>query len=360
MAETAPVLEYKCPCCGAGLPFDEKSQKMICQYCDTEFELDAVKAFNEADAEEESVQWEETEHQDWSGEEAQTLRTFVCSSCAGELMTDENTVATFCPYCGNPAIVPQRVHGGLKPDGVIPFSRSKEDAKQAFLRLCKGKPLLPKDYANQQQIDKITGMYVPFWLYDCDSDFHGRYRATRVRHWSDSNYNYTKTDYFQLVRGAQAEFIHIPMDASKKMEDAMMESIEPYNYKDLMDFETAYLSGFLADKYDVEAKAGENRIRQRVGVSIEGLIQPTMTGYTSVVPTSKQLQIQHSKAKYVLLPVWMLSSSYKGKTYQFAMNGQTGKITGTLPICAARAWAWFGGICAGVTALITLIQLFAV
>lgn len=265
-------------------------------------------------------------------------------------MTDEVTAATFCPYCGNPTILPGRISGGLKPDGVIPFKLGKEDAKAAFLQLCKGKPLLPKFFAQEQQVEKITGMYVPFWLYDCESDFFASYRATKVRHWSDSRYHYTKTSYFHLNRGAIADFSGIPMDGSRKMDDTVMESIEPYDYSQLVDFETAYLSGFLADKYDVQASDGESRIRERVTVSMDELIAPTLVGYNSVLPTVKKVNIHHSKAKYVLLPVWMLSTRYKGKTYTFAMNGQTGKMTGELPICPKRCWAWFGSIAAGVFA----------
>lgn len=353
MAQTTQVLEYKCPNCGAGLPFQEESQKMTCQYCDSSFDLDEVVAYNDKLMEKEAapISWDDTTTKEWETGETEALRSFTCPSCAGKLLTDDVTAATFCPYCGNPTILPGRVSGGLKPDGVIPFKLGKEHAQKAFLELCKGKPLLPKFFTQEQRVEKITGMYVPFWLYDCGSNFSGSYRATRVRHWSDSRYNYTKTSYFHLIRGATAEFSGIPMDGSQKMDDAIMESIEPYDYSQMVDFETAYLSGFLADKYDVQAKDGEDRIRQRVTASMEELIAPSMIGYATVLPTVRNTNIQHSKAKYVLLPVWMLTTRYKDKTYTFAMNGQTGKMIGTLPICPKRSWAWFGGITAGVTAL---------
>jgi len=359
MAETSAVLAYKCPSCGATLPFDQETQKMTCEYCGTEFELEAIKAYNESlnDTGAESITWEEESSQTWTDEETGGLCSFTCPSCAGELITDHATAATFCPYCGNSTILPGRISGGLKPDGVIPFKTGKNDARDAFLKLCKGKPLLPKFFTQEQQIQKITGMYVPFWLYDCDSRFRGQYRATRVHRWSDSNYNYTKTDYYHVTRGATAGFEAIPLDASSKMDNAIMESIEPFDYDQMVDFETAYLSGYLADKYDVEAKSGEERIRQRVNTSMEELLAPSMIGYSSVVPMSKHLDIDHSKAKYVLFPVWMLTTKYRDKTYLFAMNGQTGKMTGTLPICPKRTAAWFLGISAAVTGIAALLFL---
>lgn len=359
MEQKSSVLEYKCPCCGAGLIFGEETQKMKCEYCDNEFELETVRTYNDSlnTPEESTVNWEDAQTQTWSEDEQNHLKIFTCPACGGEILTEETTAATFCPYCENPTILPGRLSGGLKPDGVIPFKTSKEDAKAAFLALCKGKPLLPKAFTQQHRLEKITGMYVPFWLYDCDSDFSAQYKATRIHRWSDSKYHYTRTEHFHVMREATADFISIPMDASKKMNDAIMESIEPYDYSQIVDFETAYLSGFLADKYDVEAAQGEDRIRERVGASMNSLVRSSILGYATCVPVNTRLNVQHGKAKYVLLPVWMLHTKYQDKTYVFAMNGQTGKMTGTFPICPKRTAAWFAGICAGVTALASVIQM---
>ena len=351
MAETK-VLEYKCPCCDAPLVFSQASQKLHCKSCQNEFDMETVQEYNE-NLSEDGFSWEESEQAPWDDPHVQT---FECPSCCGQIVTDGSTAATFCPYCGNPAVLPTRLSGGLKPDAVIPFKKTKQDAENAFLAFCKGKPLLPKDFTSRQQLEKITGTYVPFWLYSCDSRQDGKYRATRVRHWSDSRYHYTKTDYFLLTRAARANFEGIPMDGSTKMDDTIMESIEPFDYSQLVDFDTAYLSGFLADKYDVEARSGEDRIRQRVGETMSQMIATSCIGYTSVIPMARNLQISHSKAKYVLLPVWLLTSRYQDKTYTFAMNGQTGKIAGTFPISAKRSFAWFGGITAAVTALLSLIM----
>ncbi len=356
MEQTA-IIEYKCPCCDAGLKFSGEAQQLTCEYCGNTFEIDAVQAFNEESENAEEFAWEAPEPQHWSEEEQAGLQSFSCPSCGGEILGDEHTAATFCPYCGNPTILPARLSGGVKPDGVLPFQKTKDDAKAAFLQLCKGKPLLPKEFKDQHQIEKITGLYVPFWLYDCQGDFSGRYKATRVRTWSDSNYYYTKTSHYLVIRRADAQFVGVPMDGSSKMEDVAMESIEPFDYSQLVDFDTAYLSGYLADKYDVSSEGGAQRIQQRVNTAFEEEIASTMMLYTTAIPTQKNLKLTQGKARYVLMPVWMLNTSYKGKTYTFAMNGQTGKMTGQLPICPKRTAAWFAGIWAGVTALAYLVQL---
>lgn len=357
MENTQTVLEYKCPCCNAGLTFKPGTQKLTCNYCDNTFDVDTVIAYSEStQSREEAFQWDSSADQDWIDAAETGLHSFQCPSCGGEIVTEETTAATFCPFCDNPTILSGRLSGVLKPDAVLPFQTTKEDAKAAFLRLCKGKPLLPKFFTSQQRLEKVTGLYVPFWLYDCAGELDASFRATRVRHWSDSRYDYTKTDHFLLRRTALASFSGIPVDGSMKMDDTFMESIEPFDYCKLETFDTAYLTGFFADKYDVASDSGKERVQQRVRQSLQSEMQATMAGYNGVVPASEHMDISHSKARYVLLPVWMLNTRYGDKIYTFAMNGQTGKMTGTFPISYKRAAVWFSGIFTGVTALVTLLQ----
>lgn len=359
MEKQTNIIEYKCPCCNAGLVFGGQVQQLTCEYCDNTFDIDAVRKYSESTETQnvDNFSWEAEEKQEWSNDEQASLNAFQCPACGGEILTDDSTAATFCPYCDNPTIMPARLSGSLKPDAVLPFQTTRKDATAAFLKLCKGKPLLPKDFTSQQRLEKITGLYVPFWLYDCDADFSGSYKATRIHRWSDSRYHYTRTEHFLLTRKGEAGFSGIPMDGSSKMEDAFMESIEPFDYSQMVPFDMPYLTGYLADKYDIPSEKGEERIRQRVEQTMQDKIQTTLLGYATVIPTSRQIQIHHSKAKYVLLPVWILNTSYMGKLYTFAMNGQTGKMTGSFPICRKRTAAWFAGICAGATLLVHLIQM---
>ena len=352
------VLEYKCPCCNAGLHFGPQTQQLKCEYCDNTFDIGTIQAFNESQnaTSAEQVDWDTSPENVWSDDEQQNLFAFQCPACGGEILADETDAATFCPYCDNPTIMPSRLTGDVKPDGVIPFKTTKQQAQDAFLKLCNRKPLLPKFFMSQQRIEKISAMYVPFWLYECSAQFDGSYKATRIKTWSDSQYTYTKTDHYLLHRKAQASFSGIPMDGSSKMEDTLMEAIEPFDYSQMADFNMAYLSGCLADKYDVPSSQGEERVRQRVDQSIQDSLQTSLMGYASVLPTNRQLHIQNNKAKYVLLPVWILNTRYKDKVYTFAMNGQTGKIVGTFPVCGKRTLGWFAGVSAAATLVLYALQ----
>ena len=336
--------EYKCPCCGGAIAFDSTLQKMKCPYCDTEFDMDALKGYDRDLAEEgaDTLQWETAAGGEWQEDEAEAICRYVCLSCGGEIVGDATMAATTCPFCGNPVVVTGNVAGSLKPDLVIPFRLDKEAAKEGLRRHLKGKRLLPKVFHDQNHIDEIKGVYVPFWLFDTDVDANIRYRATKVRTWSDSQYHYTETDYFSVIRAGTVGFEAVPVDGSSKMPDDLMESIEPYDISQAVDFQTAYLAGFLADKYDVTAEQSIDRANQRVRTSTEQVFADTITGFTSVTPEGGNIRLENSRARYALYPVWLLNTTWNGQRYLFAMNGQTGKFVGDLPMDKGAFWRWFG------------------
>ena len=198
-------------------------------------------------------------------------------------------------------------------------------------------------------------MYFPFWLFDCDADADITYKANRTHFWSDSNYDYTKTDHYMLKREGNLSFEKIPVDASSKMDDAYMDSIEPFDYKQLVEFSEKYLSGYYADKYDVSLDASAPRANERVKRSTEDRFRDTVHGYESVFTESSRINVKNGKAEYAMLPVWMLSKKYKDKIYTFAMNGQTGKVIGEPPVSRGKVAGWFAGISAAAFAVLMVI-----
>jgi hypothetical protein len=240
--------------------------------------------------------------------------------------------------------------GNLKPDLVIPFKVDKKAAIAALQNHYKGKRLLPKVFKDQNHIKEVKGLYVPVWLFDTDADAHVRYRATRVRHWSDSQYRYTETSYFSVTRAGGIGFDNVPVDGSTKMDDALMESIEPFHIEEAVDFQTAYLSGYLADKYDVTSEESIERANERIKRSTEEAFASTVEGYSSVTPVSSNIQLQNGRARYALYPVWILNTVWNGQKFTFAMNGQTGKMAGDLPMDKAAFKKWLFGITGAVSA----------
>lgn len=355
--------EYKCPCCGGAIAFDSTLQKLKCPYCDTEFDIETLENYGkELEGEpDDSMSWETSAGVDWQEGEADGLRSYVCKSCGGEIVADDTTAATSCPFCGNPVVMSGQVSGYLKPDYVIPFKLDKKAAKEALKKHYSGKKLLPKVFKDENHIDEIRGVYVPFWLFDADADAHIRYKATRVRAWSDSDYNYTETSFFSVVRGGSIGFQRVPVDGSSKMPDDLMESVEPFYFEDAVDFHTAYLAGYLADKYDVDAEAAVPRANERIKSSTADAFAQTVQGYATVTPEASGIHLQNGRAKYALYPVWLLNTTWKGKKYTFAMNGQTGKFVGDLPLDKGAYKKWLFGLAgivgAAVFALSYLIWL---
>lgn len=343
--------EYKCPCCGGAIEFDSQSQKMKCPYCDTEFDVETLKNYDESlkKDSEDSMQWEISAGGEWQSGETDGLKTYVCKSCGGEIVGDETTAATSCPFCGNPIVMMGQFSGALKPDIIIPFKLDKKAAKDGLQKHLTGKRLLPKVFKSQNHLDEIKGIYVPFWLFDADADASVRYRATSVRTWSDSKYDYTETSYYNVFRAGTVGFENVPVDGSSKMPDDLMESVEPFNIGDAVDFQTAYLAGYLADKYDVTADESVDRANERIKRSTEETFASTVKGYTSVEAESSTVNLHNGKAKYALYPVWILNTTWKNEKYTFAMNGQTGKFVGNLPIDTAAALKWFAGLAVGAS-----------
>ena len=343
------INEYKCPSCGGAIEFDSHSQKMKCPYCDTEFDLETLKKYDEqlskeAEQKDDISDWQTDPGKQWQEGETDGMNVYTCKSCGGEIVSDENTGATSCPYCGNPVILTERFRGALRPDMVIPFKLDKKAAKEAYYKHIKGRPLLPKVFRRENHIDEIKGIYVPFWLFDADVAADARYKATKVRTWSDSDYDYTETSYYSVDRSGNMSFVSVPVDGSSRMPDDLMESIEPYKVADAVEFQTAYLSGYLADKYDVDAQQSTDRARERMKESAQDVLRDTVKGYASVIPENTNVRISGGDAKYALYPVWILNTTWRGKKYIFAMNGQTGRMTGDLPVDNGAYTRWLLGL----------------
>ena len=348
------VTNYQCPACTGPLNFDPKTGKIACDFCGSSYELaeiEALYAQKDEQAAEASAAAEAKGTEDWDtsglgewGEDADGMKSYSCPSCLAELICDDTTAATSCPYCGNPTIVPGQFTGALKPEFVIPFKLKKEDAVAALKKHYGKRFFLPKTFKDGNHIEKIQGVYVPFWLYDGEADGTAIYDATRSRVYKRGDYEITETDHFIVRRSGDIAFEKIPVDASTKMPDEHMDSIEPFDYSELKPFSTAYLPGFLADKYDVTIDESKQRADKRCEGTLENELRKTVLGYQSVVPRHQNFNILRGKVHYALLPVWLLNTKWQGKDFLFAMNGQTGKMVGDLPVDKKKYWFTFFAI----------------
>ena len=350
------MLEYKCPCCGGKVEFDSASQQMKCPFCESEFSIEAVQQMQQDQIGSNDMSWDASAGSDWQPGETEGMKVYSCKSCGGEIVADELTGASSCPYCGNPVVLQGTFDGDLRPDLVIPFKLDKNKAKEKLSEHLKGKKFLPKAFTDQNHIDEIKGVYVPFWLFDADADGDIQYEGIKERTWSDSNYRYTEKSYFNVRRTGSLAFEHVPVDGSSRMPDDLMESIEPFDYKDAVTFEKAYLSGYLADRYDVTAEQSIDRANHRIEQSVIDTFRESVVGYSQVHEKGNAIQLHNGKAQYVLYPVWILNTTWNNEKFLFAMNGQTGKFVGNLPLdksAFVKAMALYSIIGAVVACILT-------
>ena len=351
------VLTFKCPCCTAALGFSGGTGELTCEYCGASFTIEQAKAAQAAeleDAASSDMTWT-TAEQSIIRDENGKVSGYLCSSCGAEMVADEKTAATECPYCGNNAIIPQSFDGMYRPDLVVPFTVDRKAAQDALRAYYRGKKLLPDSFTDQNRIENMTGLYVPFWLMSCHTRGFLSFEAIKKKEWEDANAKYEKKDHYRVVRRADMDFERIPTDASTQMDDATMDSLEPYDFSRGVAYDAAYFTGYLADRYDVQAEQAQPRASERVQNTFRTKMEEAARrDYDSIEKKSESIRISDTKTEYAMLPVWMLSTKYEGQVYSFAMNGQTGQVAGSLPIDKGKYRKYFA-----LSALIAAVVLAA-
>lgn len=280
---------------------------------------------------------------------------YECNNCGAEILTDPDTTATNCSFCGAPVVLGDRLRGELAPAKVIPFSISKEEAIAAFKKWCRNGLLTPRGFMAADRIKEITGIYVPFWMYDLDSNAQVEAVGTKIRTYTRGDYIYTETRFYNVYRDIDLRYVNVPVDASEKLNDELMDKLEPYHYGNLKEFKTPYLAGYIAEKYNFTDEVLYSRVKEKVQPFIDSYIQSTIQGYATVNYKNKQIHTSKKNAMYVLLPVWMFAYDYDDQEHIFAMNGQTGKVVGKPPLSAGKIAAWFSGIAGSIFLALKLI-----
>lgn len=324
------VIHYKCPNCGSDMTFDSESGNLSCGSCGRQ---DNIENFSENFIKTTFAPEDEA-------------KQYHCENCGAVIITEADTTATSCSFCGAAVVLGDRLSGDLAPAKVIPFTISKDEARDAFRKWCRNGRLTPKGFMTADRIKGITGIYVPFWLYDIESKAEVKAVGTKIRTYTRGDYIYTETKFYDVYRNVDLSYVKVPVDASEKMADELMDRLEPYDYSNLKEFKTPYLAGYIAEKYNFDDGELFPRVDTKVRPYIDSYISSTIAGYNSVNYKNKQIDSTQKKAYYTLLPVWMVYYDFENTEHIFAMNGQTGKVVGKPPISPGKVAGWFGGIAA--------------
>lgn len=328
MSKKTEVLDNRCPHCGAKIDFNPKTNNFKCEYCGEETTLEEMEKYNISN----TAAAKNTKVSDENVDNYDKYMTYTCSDCGAEIIADAQTTATFCVYCGNNAILKNKLSGKFSPKEIIPFKKDKKEAEEAFKNLAKGRPLVPKKFTDQKNIEKIRGIYIPFWFHDFHIEGEMIMRGTTYDHWSVGDTDYTRTKIYELIREGNVDFHSIPVDGSTRFDNALMNTIQPYNYKELVPYNHAYLAGFLAERYDIEGNETKNEVEPDVLNDVKNMFKQDAALYGVNKIKSNTLSVTNHNIEYVLLPVYMVNVKYLGKMYTFAMNGQTGEFIGNIPV----------------------------
>ncbi len=332
----------KCPGCGSNLIFDVEIGSLICRTCGNLYDATTMEMNGSLGIETPEQEYginDEIDYQDQGNKE------IVCNSCGSQIVTDANTAATICPFCGSPTLVTRRLTRQFRPDALIPFTITKEQAKKAYHDHVTSVAHVPKSFTSQATIDKITGIYVPFWLVSADVKMDiGGWTHTIMdgsSFYDPMKQEKTRKHSVDIPVDGTVEFSlqNVPFDGSRKISDRLMEACEPFDLTKLVPYNASYLSGWLAEKYDTQPKDMYERIRKRLDIYCHEVAEKVeFEDCDSFTYNSAYSGISYKNYRvlYCLLPIWFLNINYDDRRYQFAVNGQTGEVCGVVPY--SKVW----------------------
>lgn len=348
--------KYNCKHCGAELYWDANAGTLKCEYCEYEFmpadfEDEATAetanvsevtetaegATAETNVREEKYEREADEFDKATDDsESADLVVYECEHCGAEVITARSTVATTCAFCGRAISLSNKLVGNFKPESVIPFAVDEKQAVEIYKSYCKKALLSPGTFKSENELKKVKGVYVPFWLHNFTVNADAVVGAENVTSHKRGDDKVVEHHMFRVSMDVKGEFKSIPTDGLKHLDDKLMSSIEPFDYSKLTEFNPAYMAGFYAEEYDIGGEDTIAQAKERADDAMRAECIEKAGLYESKMMESYNPSYSNEVSKYAMLPVWLFNVTYGGKDYQFAVNGETGKIAGKLPISVPK------------------------
>lgn len=341
------ILHYTCPDCGAEMVYDIKRRKLHCDHCSKEMELSQVSSLGTEDLSAAKTS-DKMEGDILAGQE------YHCPNCGGLMVAKDKETSTNCAYCGAPMILADRLSGKRRPAKLLPFQMDRQDAEKAFRKWCRNGRFSPRGFTSAENIQRLRGMYIPYWLFQFDTRVDISAQATRVRVFRQGDYQITETEFYDIQRAYKLQYKDIPLDASQQLEDSEMAKLEPFNFSELKAFNMPYLAGFDSSSYDFDETEMAPSAKSKVEKYARDYAQGAVSGYSMVHLNSHTINFEREDEAFIFVPIWFVDYNYHGKVYKFMMNGQNGRIAGTPPTSRGKIAVWWAGISA-VLFIISLI-----
>lgn len=324
----------KCPGCGDNMRFDPESRRLKCPSCGT------IKLINE----QQSIELDfslNTNNNGW----AQETHTYHCNNCNAEGVLDKREIAHVCPFCGSPSVVENSEINAMRPNAIIPFAVSKDNALEIAHNWAKKKLFAPRDFKTHFSTETINGVYLPAFTFDMNtySTYNGMlgeyYYVTKKV--NGQTVRERRTRYFPVAGNFEYFFNDLAVSATDEVPDSVMQTLMYYNYAQSVEYQQEYLFGYSALLYK---RDGNSCLRSAQGRTKSAIRSGILRQYN--YDTVQMLNVSTSyfniKFRYVLLPMYICNFTYKEKSYPFYVNGETGKIKGSSPVSALKV-----GLCVG-------------
>ncbi|QQS27405.1 MAG: hypothetical protein IPM47_10825 [Sphingobacteriales bacterium] len=348
--------ELKCANCGAMLAFKAGTNSLVCDYCGTNNEIPVSEEVLE------EIDFDTFIRECYDTEDMQVVTLAQCESCGAETTLLPNVTASSCPFCSSSLVVKGASTSQIvKPKGVLPFKISQEQATESFRKWLNSLWFAPnnlKRYASQK--DKLIGIYIPYWTYDSQttSTYTGRrgddytdYVTQAVSVNGKTEFRQvpvTKTRWTNVSGIVKVFFDDVLIVACTSLPTQYVDSLEPFDLQNIQPFNEKYLSGFRAERYQVDVKNGLELAKKKMDIAIRRAV------CTQIGGNHQQILSLHSDFysitfKHILLPIWISSYRYNNKVYRFVINGRTGVVRGERPVSAIKV----------ILFVLTLIAIFA-
>lgn len=341
------ILHYPCPNCGAEMTYDIKKGKLHCGHCSGEIALSSIIQQSTSRTAEGGTSTE-INGKILAGAE------YHCPNCGGLMITKDKETSMICAYCGAPMILADRLTGKRRPVKLLPFQLDRQDAEKAFRKWCRNGRFAPKGFTSAENIQRLKGMYIPYWLFQFDARVDISAQATNVRIFRQGDYQVTETEFYDIQRAYKLQYKDIPLDASRQLEDGEMAKLEPFNFNELKTFDMPYLAGFDSSSYDFDDGELSPSAKDKVRKYARDYAQGAVSGYSTVHLNGHTVNFEREEEAFIFVPIWFVDYNYHGKVYKFMMNGQNGRIAGTPPTSRGKMAVWWAGISA-VLFIITFI-----
>lgn len=326
---TKEETDKRCPKCGGVMNFDPSNGNLTCPYCDytmaLENELPAAVEIDLANA-------EHVGNVDWG---VQT-KTIICKNCSAESIYDSLEIANVCPYCGSNHVMEEKGVETLAPGGVVIFEVTAKEAGDKFSKWLNNKWFCPTAAKQSAKPERFKGVYLPNWTFDANTDsfYIGEAGVNKTRKKPDGKTE-TYTVYHHVSGRYRYNFDDYLEPGSTRLKKSSLKALEPFDTANNKAYKPEYIAGFSAERYSIGLNDAWNSANKAMKAKIKDNITTNIKreeNATYVRGLAVETSITDVKYKYLLLPIWISSFVFAGKTYEFMVNGQTGKVSGSTPV----------------------------